>query len=396
MQNLFLLKILILVIASVPISSLAQRHLGCEIVRPEVNSAAFNSAQRIIGLISNSLYDQVEQELSAKYKKYQVNEYNDIFLQAEIVNAATSSTQTEASINKWINSRSNSFWANIIKAEYHSNQFLKFRRMSMADPTNKALSIQADEEYAVSAQYFDKSISLDKSIAFSYAGYMNIIRPVKGNVVALANAEKGLDSDKKSHTIRRAILTTLSPQWGGSFEAMDSFVKKTEEYKLPRSTMDWLNYISEMRKAEYFEESIKDSKSAIKHYRQALVSCPEGYLALNGGARSAFRIKDWPQSIELYTKLINEYPNSNHAYGLRGFAFESISKTQEAVKDFLKGNEMGDGYAAFRLGLFYLSGLNGFNKDINKARQLLEYSANQGNQDAKRALTELDLTNKVR
>ncbi|MCP4295709.1 MAG: tetratricopeptide repeat protein, partial [Proteobacteria bacterium] len=88
-----------------------------------------------------------------------------------------------------------------------------------------------------------------------------------------------------------------------------------------------------------------DLEASLKSFNEVLKLEPENPVALLSIATALFKLKEYDESINLFTRFIAEHPGNSKAYCGRGNALLAKDENEKAMTDFCKSIELNPHYA---------------------------------------------------
>lgn len=258
---------------------------------------------------------------------------------------------------------------------------------------------------------YRRALELERKPTFAYWGLITIGSAIGVDKRALAGLlQEAIAVEPLTSNVRLAYLGALKPQWGGSVEEMEAFLRETKS-KCPkvrelrqmeahvasakalvaRYTGDVATGVRESDRAvQLAEKTLRDRAWAhfvAKNYDQAIADADEAMkyedchpcaLAIRGMANvRSGRHKEGLD--DLHKSAAENNPGAQNELGMAyAFGQYGLAKDYAAAEKFCrKSAEQRDAMGAYCLGGLYLSGL-GVPKDAAQAVKWYEVSANLG------------------
>ncbi|MDR0735965.1 MAG: SEL1-like repeat protein [Zoogloeaceae bacterium] len=261
---------------------------------------------------------------------------------------------------------------------------------------NKFASETSREQFDKMAELAQKSLeNLQASLSLfekPYSSYTNLIEV--DALLSQGQMQHYLDSAIKidpaaTHAYRR-YLTYNTPRWGGSFKHLESLLAEIKQGPMPPQKQADLE--AEALTFKGSDESLRRNPAgAASLYLQAYDRFPgqNTVWRLYWAAKEFKRAKQTERTIEVYTRIIEAYPDEAKAYFERGYQYDQMSNYELALKDFVASAKLGNKYAQNNAGYYYMVGRGGV-KDLNLAKSYLSQSAAQGFEHAGEKLKALE------
>ena len=139
--------------------------------------------------------------------------------------------------------------------------------------------------------------------------------------------KKGLQASPASYSIRESYLDSITPHWGGSYEAMSSFAKKSQAYKYKNKKISLLQGIPYWVVADDLRRDASYKQAEIT-YNKALEYGENHNVYHSRGVNSYYQ-KNYKAALQDFDKANSLYPeNSEH--------LRWISKTYSALEEHSK------------------------------------------------------------
>jgi TPR repeat protein len=245
----------------------------------------------------------------------------------------------------------------------------------------RALLRKAEENLLASIPLFEKP----------YSSYTNLI-----NVDAMLSQTKmryyldqAIKIDPAAKLAYQRYILYRIPRWGGSYKELDTLL--TEIKKGPMLPQDQADLEARVLTLKAMDEATHNPTNAIDLYIQAYERFPiqDEVGRLYWAADVAKKIKQTKRALEIYTRIIDTYPDEHRAFFGRGYLYDQMLNYELALKDFVASAKLGNKYAQNNAGYYYMVGRGG-TKDLALAKSYLSQSAEQGFEHAKEKLKVLE------
>jgi tetratricopeptide (TPR) repeat protein len=374
-----MMRSIALLLCMLPTLTLAQVLPGCEVIAADAETTI--TGKRLQQLIIEKRFSAVDDELADKLRRYRLGTFNDIQLIVEIRKAAAPDPKIEPLLKTWVNESKASFFAHLLLAQYRTNIGFEKRGGEFYSQTSQEQITGMRQEFDLAILSYQEAMKIDPKSSLPIAGLMSTMRPIADAEVAWKLVDQANRIDLKNLSARREMIYTLAPKWGGSLEAMDSYLEKQRKEGLSVSSLRYLTYITEMQKGLHFEGVTKENTKAIKHWNRALEQCQYSEPALRSIMDAANKLQDWQELKSTATRYLVIAPESAETLVRRAWANEKLSIFDEMERDYLIAAKLGSAYAQNRIGYFYMVG-QPVKKDLIQARKYLEMAVKAGNTNA--------------
>jgi TPR repeat protein len=175
-------------------------------------------------------------------------------------------------------------------------------------------------------------------------------------------------------------MHSLEPRWHGSYEQMEAFLEESRRANLALSKLHLLEAVIVEDRASVDYEGQRWAAAA-KEYLHAIELGADDLDCLECAAYTQIKAENWPQAVNLYTKLLEKNPNDARALSLRGWAYDRMDNPH-AIEDFTAAANLGDAFSQNRLGEFSFYGIpNVVPKNRESAIKWFHMAADQGYPD---------------
>ncbi len=192
--------------------------------------------------------------------------------------------------------------------------------------------------------------------------------------------DAALALDPKAVAPRDAYFFALTPKWGGSLEAMTSFMDECEQAPIEAKYKKGLS-LRYLANVADIAHTARDFKAASEIYLRAYHLAHSSDL-LRWSAIEAKSAGDLDLAFARYDELAKTFPKVVYGFTQRGYLYETYLKNDAmAFKDYVAASELGDAWAQNRVGWWYMTGRY-VSKDYAKAEAYFTKASAQKAQDA--------------
>lgn len=146
-----------------------------------------------------------------------------------------------------------------------------------------------------------------------------------------------------SYSARKVHLSVLEPRWGGSYEAMEAFIREAKPFYGRNPSLRWLEGSPDWDRGRMsMSRSRKDADpavgraEAIEYFRKALAH--GGSIGVLDSLGDAYlRSARYPDALEVGDRIISEVRNSMEGHFLRASALAGLGRHDEALKALAEG-----------------------------------------------------------
>ncbi|GEM_PF-884764 len=202
--------------------------------------------------------------------------------------------------------------------------------------------------------------------------------------------ERGLSAEPESFALTRKYLAMLRPMYGGSLPEMEAFVAECHRNGLPANVTNTLDAML-LTQRGWASQREGHEDIALTQFREAAALDPFGEdlnMALRQEADILVRRKQFDAAIAVLQRALQAQPDEARTHGMLGYALHGAGRKPEAIAEYERAAQLGDGWSQAYLGRLYLGGGHGVARDAVQAQHWLGRAAAAGNEDARRALRE--------
>jgi TPR repeat protein len=358
-------------------SALAQTASACEPAPESANDMSV-AGDRIRQLIKEKRFAAVEDEFSDKVKRYGRGEYSDLHIYGMVYRATDNDVALEPLLSQWINEKPDAFAARLFRGAFHSSAGASKRGSETADKTSVEQFNAMEAEFKKAVTDLNVALELRPDSALPRAFLINVARSFSPDAVRslMLEAEK---ADPANMSARYTSILALAPRWGGSMEDLDGIPARATG--LTEAQRRFLRYQVEMSKGSHYDEMRKEKATALTHYQQAAQICTSSN-ALWKASSMAYTLEDWLAVRELMDRYLALRTGAALGWERRGWAEEKLGKMPDAISDYEKAAELGEAWSQNKLGYMLMTGQH-MQRNLPRARQLLESAAAKGNTNAR-------------
>ena len=254
---------------------------------------------------------------------------------------------------------------------------------------SKAMCDASEERLQAMHDYFDKanadlqaSLKLSTKPILAYVYSINVPAVLGETSKKKQLIERTFQLDPNNARARRIFMSSLRPEWGGSYEAMSAFVVETKRFA---ETLKLREIVASLEGDVLIRHSMdnyvaKDYAAALDYAGRAL-ALREDTAFLVVHSASLAQLKRHREAIADLNRAIELNPNLIGAYELRAEIFVQLQENANALADFRVAAERGNALSQHALGAMYFTG-KGVAKNNQEALKWLRLAANQGDANA--------------
>lgn len=332
----------------------------------------------------------LEQHFTTLQKQYEAGQLRLPQMRAEILSLRAAPDASLAGLNDWVRANPRSYWAHLARGIFYVEAALKRRGSDWAKDTSRQAFREMKRYLAVARTDLEASLPLTRKPYHSLVELITVERYSDDDESARKWLARANQLAPENIGARRQYLTSLSPRWGGSYEAMEEFVAESERDGVAPAALRIL-------KAEIPEdkgsmaEIAKSYVEAMQYYREALTITQPGAddyyrtSALEGYIRAATTLNRLADAASELDELIRIEP-AGWSYSQRAWIYEQKKEYDKAWPLHVKAANLGSAYSQSVVGWNLYNGAPSVPQDKEAGLKLLRQAAAQGDTGAQKFL----------
>lgn len=313
--------------------------------------------QAIVKLLRTSQFAQLEQhynQLQARYEKNQNLDDWQLMLQYQPFYDADPTL--EAPLKKWIAAFPKSYPAHLARGIYYTKVAQQMRGSRWARDTSQR---QFDEMWlylALAVPDLERSMKLTAKPIVSVIQMLQVEKHASDPISYRKLLDEANKIDPLNYGARRRYLWTLTPRWGGSYEAMQKFLDECREQNLPQAHLALLESILYFDQGDmaYHRKNdaqamaqLRKSLSLIRHL--AHTETIETLKRLIFVAKKANQLESVADEVNRYLELV-PLDDDGWIRSYSGVLHERRGETDAAWADYRIAATQGHAWSQFRIG----------------------------------------------
>lgn len=243
----------------------------------------------------------------------------------------------KALLDEWVRSTPGHWAPLLARARYYSEKAYEARGTKWAKDTS-------EQQFEGMKKYFTVALDDLKLVQAMVPGLLEknillieIYQSVGDRVACERFVREGIKHVPWSYRIRKTYMHTLTPRWGGSYEAMEAFAREAEPYYDNNPTLKFLKGNVAWEKGQMAERGSKDDVTpanyddAISYYRQALVF-GDASGVVTSLVKALLKAGRVDEAIEAADKVIADHPKGD-GYFLRSRCRVAQGRYDAALED---------------------------------------------------------------
>jgi tetratricopeptide (TPR) repeat protein len=270
----------------------------------KTNSKSFHrkvDTGTILFLFQNKIYPS----LNAKLLEYQTAFEQDNQEETNVYDAFDTFSSAvplyEAILNSWIQQYANTYQPYVARAQYYSACGGAARGTKWAKETTEKQFQEMRRYYSLALEDMKSALTLNPKLDICYSMMITIGMCVSDDRLKKNALAEALKYNPYGFHVRDVYLYSLTPRWGGSYQAMEEFCDEAEKYATYNPQLKSLRSRIFSDKARVFEYE-SNYEEAVQYFTKAL-----GYRDF---ADYYEERGDCYYALEKYKDALNDYDNA--------------------------------------------------------------------------------------
>ncbi len=305
-------------------------------------------------------YDVLDQRLNTYQADYEKKVGGERALVIAFAALHVPDPDLEPHFVQWTKAYPDSYAANLSYGIFKFTMGLAWRGEKNSSDTSPEKLANMDSYLAKARQSLGLSLRLTEKPLVTYTNLIQISRYIGAASHAKYWLGQATESDPRCVEPRRAFMTTLLPNWEGSYEEMREFAAETKS-NFPQPVIDSL--IRDLESAVKLDQS--NTLHRGNNHVDALSLAQEA-VAMGGGVRALFlrgqiyhSLGQTDLAIKDLNQAITRNPAHSEAFYLRGMAQLDKRNDNDGVNDLKRAASRGNFDAINQLSYMVYSGRNG-------------------------------------
>jgi len=244
----------------------------------------------------------------------------------------------EQLLSEWITAHPKFYQPYLARASYYYRMGWNVRGSKWASETEQ-MQFDVMQRFFLKARTdLKKALKINPKIMPGYGLLINMAKADKNNPDEFMHTTVALSFTPASYEIRKIYLNSLTPRWGGSFEAMMAFAEESEQYSNDNPRIKMLPGLI-LEEAGDLQKDSKAYKLAIETFTKALAYGEIHSVYMNRGLAYSFN-KQFDEALSDYSKAIALYAEESNYYYRRAYIYIQQDKLELAKSDILKAKAL--------------------------------------------------------
>ncbi|MBX3610067.1 MAG: DUF4034 domain-containing protein [Hydrogenophaga sp.] len=285
---------------------------------------------KLIPLLKADRFEEVSRLLRESHDRYEADRRTEDEFHRLASEFSRADWQITGPLQRWVKKSPNDPFAHLALGIHFAATGWSVRGSDWASNTN-------ERQFTLMRKWFDsakagllRAIELNPRLVEPYV-YLIDIDMTEGsrNTSKLFNA--ALKINPSSLIAREAMLQSLLPRWGGSYEAMARLLEASQRYykQMPRLELLESKLYADAGSVYFAQRNLP---MAEKMFRQALAK-GDFWFANNEYGHFLYRNGKYEEAAEQFTKVIDARPAYMHGWRMRANANIATRRLDEAYRD---------------------------------------------------------------
>ena len=344
-----------------------------------------------LALVTSDQFDVLDQRFSTVQQAYEEGRITDEELVVPFRAFYATDASLESHYEAWISHSPKSYVAHLARGIYYKFVGLESRGHEFFAKTSPEQIQGMEAAFEKGRAEFAVSLDLSPRPQLTYLHSMDLAAADGTAEEKRSLLDHSIAIDPQVFMTRLKYMSYLLPRWGGSVEEMKDFLRDCRKAGLSREHLKTLESLIAEEQGVAAEQEGNPKRAARAYKKAAKLDAKRGCRPcgpINEAAEALMRAKSYKAAIPLYSQVLASDPKFAIALVGRGYCEWRLVQWPAAIKDLTAAADLGNAWAQYLVGAFYLTG-DHFAPDPDKGLALLQKSSDQGYQDAKNLLKQL-------
>lgn len=304
-------------------------------VETEVNAGFSEVMDDILSLrdlLEKGEYLQLHEIIDGYQSQYEQGQGSEIVVDNAFSVIGTPNPMYKNLFDAWVTAMPDAYTAYLARATYYHRVGLAKRGEAFIKDTSEEQFAGMREAQVQARQDIDKALALNPKLTVAYSHLISIYATGGNTQQKFKTLKQALAVDPGSYIIRRDMLYYLLPRWGGSYAAIEEFLRDTEQHLTHNPDlvplMGYLDYAK-----SWGTYSNNKFKKTIRHTTAALKKGKKSYYYKKRGA-AYYSLKNYKSAIKDYSNAITLNKYNPDLYIWRAKAYQNLQQVDKAFQDF--------------------------------------------------------------
>ena len=391
----------------------------CVVVSAASQASAPVSRESLLEALLSGNLSQLERTFNEVQQGFERNRRADknlaeVYYGLEDMHLFPDQATVSKRLDDWVRRFPRSYAAKTVRGSYLADKAMQARGGKFVSATTDEQFAEMRKWHVLAQRDLQASLTLTRYPLISHIRLYTIAMVGSDDQAKAVHFSKAFEIAPASMQLHKQVMVSLTPRWGGSYEAMQAYIDKVKpglESDKDRGVLKSMiieDKASSLTAQKQYEQAyglygevipLRDSSNNLckRAYLGSLLKKPAVSILNDLKAASA---KDMPDTycatmaasfaranvgladtIPLMDAYIKHFPRNADLYNARAWAYQQRGDKPSAYPDLLKSAELGNAWGQTMAGKYLFSGWGG-PVDQAKAIELLKAAAEQGEPNA--------------
>jgi tetratricopeptide (TPR) repeat protein len=291
----------------------------------------FVDSLELIALLRAENFEALERRLTSMQLGYESGRILESKVGHAFGSFANSAPDLESKLNAWITEKPRSYAAHAARGMYFWHLGWISRQFAFARSTSAAEWEGMRRNFTLAERDLRAALEVNPRLAFAHATRFNIFSTAGNRNAALDAYRHGLRRIPNSYLIRYQYLADLRPEWHGSIEAMQQFLRTTRAQRIPNPEIHKLESLLHRARARRLRDS-GQHEDAIRILTEGLKSVRH-WSTYEDRGRNYLSKGEYAKAIEDFDRGLELNPQDSDLITARAESHRRAGMLSEAMKD---------------------------------------------------------------
>lgn len=342
-----------------------------------------NTPDDFIKLLREEQFDTLDNALNILQKSYESDTNEESRVLTDFMSFGRANPDLESHFIHWVENKPSSYAAKLARGIYYHQLGWAMRGSAYANKTAPRRFQNMQHCFDKAVEDLEASLTLTAKPVFSYSFLIAIAMAEGDRKEENRLLDHAVELDLENLSARRQFMQALNPQWGGSYEYMNAFLRHTRDYpvsaKMQKVLATLEGDIYARHAADLFWDG--DYNGALAGHQRAAALIDDGdFLRLTGNDYR--NLQQYDLAIADLNKALVLNPNDTYARHILAYSYLQTKQFEQSIEQLKIAADYGNTSAQFELGSAFEFGKNGLKKDMQQAMYWYRRAAELGDVDA--------------
>lgn len=241
-------------------------------------------------------------------------------------------------------------WAPLLaRANYFIDAGWRARGANWSGMTSESKMVRMGNNFKLAQDDLNRIYRMQPALVEVIVQMLEITHSAGDQEMGRRLVQEALKIAPGHYRVRQKLMVTLTPRWGGSYEAMAAFIKETEPFYERNPRLRFLAGYPDWDRATW-EPTLRAGDGekidldanldiSIGYYKKAL-AFGEVNRFLNPLAKAYLQKKQYGDASPIIEKLLRDDPNESSTLFLRAELHSGLGRIEEALRDLEAGERI--------------------------------------------------------